>query len=234
MNHLELKKITQNALEKNDVDALVERICQERLSLIPLIRFAYDKDTLVGWRAIKAVGRVARAISGTDHEVLRVTARKLLWSLSDESGSIGWSAPELLGEIVSADPHAFADIIPLIVEVYGIEERTFRPGVVYALSRIAETAPKIAARYQDIVINALDDIDPLVRVYGIELAGIILPKALEDGLWSIEYCKKVYIALDNLKNDDKVVWLYKNNGFIDVQVGDMSSSVVSQLRSMLS
>jgi hypothetical protein len=57
------------------------------------------------------------------------------WSLSDESGGIGWSAPELIGEIVCADPRRFADIVPLIADVYAIEEDVFRPGVLYAFSR---------------------------------------------------------------------------------------------------
>ena len=64
----------------------------------------------------------------TDLDFLRETCRKLVWSLSDESGGIGWSAPEILGEIVSADPKRFKDFIPLMASVYEIEEDVFRGG----------------------------------------------------------------------------------------------------------
>ena len=98
----------------------------------------------------KGGGRVAKALAGTNHEFLRIAVRKLLWSLSDESGGIGWSAPELIGEIVCADPGRFADIVPLIAEVYTIEEEMFRPGSALRLNGIAEVGPDLVARYQKI------------------------------------------------------------------------------------
>jgi len=72
-----------------------------------------------------------------DPEFLRETCRKLLWSFTDESGGIGWSAPEMLGEIVSSDPKRFQDVIPLIAAAYEVDEDVFRAGVLYALSRVA-------------------------------------------------------------------------------------------------
>jgi hypothetical protein len=89
---------------------------QGQKAVSPLVRFAYARDTLIGQRAIRAMGLVAKELVTSEPEILRDRVRKLLWSLNDESGGIGWSAPELLGEIVSADPDRFADIIPLIAE----------------------------------------------------------------------------------------------------------------------
>ena len=107
MTQLEMKKYILHCLEENNLDDVVSFVQKERKTLSLLIRMAYDKDTLVGWRAIKAVGRVAKALAGTNHEFLRIAVRKLLWSLSDESGGIGWAAPELLGEIVSSESRRF-------------------------------------------------------------------------------------------------------------------------------
>src|SRR5512143_1934352 len=100
MTQLEMKKFIHHALDMNDMDAVVSLVQKNKKALSLLIRMAYDKETLVGWRAIQAVGRIANVLVKTEPEFLRIAVRRLLWSLSDESGGIGWASPELLGEIV--------------------------------------------------------------------------------------------------------------------------------------
>jgi hypothetical protein len=230
MTQLEKKKLILHSLEANDLDNVVSFVQKDRKTLSLLIRMAYDKETLVGWRSIKAVGRVAKKLVGTNHEFLRTTMRKLLWSLSDESGGIGWAAPELLGEIVSSDPEGFADIIPLIVEVYDIEEQTFRPGVMYGLGRIAEVSPELVANYQKEIIKSLVDTDPLIRIYTLELVEILWPVVIKKNLWSREYQKKLESVVNNLKDDLRVAWVYKNNAFIDMEVGNVASILANKLK----
>lgn len=230
MTQIEIKQMIQQALEQNDLDAIVPLVQQHRRALSQLVRIAYDKETLAGWRAIKAIGRVARALVKTDDEFLRVTIRKLLWSLSDESGGIGWSAPEILGEIVSADPQKFSDIIPLMAEVYEIEERVFRPGVLYALTRIAETAPELVLSYQKVLISALTDEDPMINIYALDLVRLLWPVAIHNQKWSNEYKDKIESAIKNLKNDGKVVWIYRNISFIDIEVGENAKRMLNELK----
>jgi hypothetical protein len=220
MNQLETKKFIFHSLEANDLEVVASFIQENRKALGLLIRMAYDKETLVGWRAIKAVGRVAKALVKTDNEFLRITIRKLLWSLSDESGGIGWAAPELLGEIVSSDPEGFADIVPLIAEVYDIEEQTFRPGVVYALARVAEVSPELVANYQKVIIRSLMDTNPLIKIYALDLVGLIWTIACRKKLWSTEFKTKVTAVVNNMKNDHGVAWIYHNNAFINIMVGE--------------
>lgn len=222
MTQLEMRKIILQALESNDLETVVSLALKSRKALSLLVRMAYDKETLVGWRAIKAAGLVAKALAKIDHEFLRITIRKLLWSLSDESGGIGWSAPELIGEIVSSDPASFADIVPLIAEVYDIEEETFRPGVVYALARIAEVSPELVACYQKIVIRSLVDKNPLMKIYALELVNLLWDNVCRKKMWSSEYQEKVKRVVETLENDTEVAWVYKNNAFADAQVGELS------------
>jgi HEAT repeat protein len=229
MTQIEMKKFIHHALEMNDLDAVVLLVQKERKALSLLIRMAYDKETLVGWRAIKAVGRIANVLVKTEHEFLRIAVRRLLWSLSDESGGIGWAAPELLGEIVQSDPEGFADIIPLIAEVYNIEEQTFRPGVVYALARIAEVSPEMIASFQKIIVRSLVDTNPLIRIYALNLIGLLWPVVCNKNLWSMDYKKKIEKLVNNLKIDNKVAWIYQNNGFIDIEVGEHASILVNNL-----
>jgi len=200
----------------------------DRTVLNKLVRFAYDKETLVGWRAIKAVGLVARVLAKSDHEFLRNACRKLLWSLNDESGGIGWSAPEMLGEIVSADPHRFADIVPLITQAYDIEEDVFRSGVVYALCRVAANAPELAATHQKIIVMALSDKEPMVRIRGVELIGLLWQWAKRNGIWSTEYCERISVALEKMCSDKGEAWLYNEDRFISHQVGEAADAVIKK------
>jgi hypothetical protein len=233
MTQLEMKKFIHHALEMNDLDAVVLLVQKNRKTLSLLVRMAYDKETLVAWRAIKAVGRIANVLVKTEREFLRNTVRKLLWSLSDESGGIGWAAPELLGEIVHSDPEGFADIIPIIAEVYDIEEQTFRPGVMYALARIAEVSPEMIANYQKIIIRSLVDTNPLIRIYTLELVGLLWPIVCNKNLWSMDYRKKIESAVNNMKNDKKVAWIYQDNDFIDIEVGEYAFILANKLKNYI-
>ena len=226
----ELKKTIQRSLAENALDAVVSLAAGDRTALSRLVRIAYDKDTLVGWRAIKAVGLVARMLVKSDYEFLRETCRKLHWSLTDESGGIGWSAPEMLGEIVSADPARFRDFIPIIASAYDVEEDVFRAGVLYALGRIAETAPELAVPYQKIIIMSLADQDPLVRVRGIRLIRLLWSWAESNGIWNREYSDRISLTLDRLRSDQGEAWLYQEDNFISLQVGEEALELLKLIK----
>lgn len=55
---------------------------------------------LVRWHAVCAFGRLVPAMADKDPESARIVMRRLLWSLNDESGGIGWGAPEAMAEIM--------------------------------------------------------------------------------------------------------------------------------------
>lgn len=218
----DMKKTIRKALEANDLAAVADMAAQDRRVISQLVRFAYDKETLAGWRAILAFGLVARRLIASEAGLLRETCRKLLWSLTDESGGIGWSAPEILGEIVSADPKRFMDIIPLIASVYEIEEEIFRPGVLYALGRIGEKNPELVASYQKIIILSLTDKEPMVRIRGIELAKLLWSWSKTSNFWSREYCERISRALSSMSVDNGEAWIYRGEGFHSVLVSEAS------------
>jgi len=225
-----LKKKILSALESNDLDAVVALATGDRTVLSRLVRLAYDKETLVGWRAIKTVGLVARALLKSDYDFLRDMCRKLLWSLSDESGGIGWSAPEMLGEIVSADPRRFADIVPLIAQVYEIEEDVFRPGVVYALGRIAEADPEAAHSFQKVIISSLVDRNPLTRIYGLDLIETLWKGGAVERCWTHEYRERIRSVVSSMKADKAEAWIYRDPQFISVMIGEYASVLINKLK----
>lgn len=215
----DMKQAVLSALEANDLDAIETFALRGRTVLSVLVRLAYDKETLVGRRAIVATGRVASVFIRNNEEFLRETVRKLLWSLTDESGGIGWSAPELIGEIVSAGPGKFSDVVPIIAEVFSIEEDIFRPGVLYAFKRIAESHPEMISPYQDIILRGLSESTPEARIHALELVRI-LGERIDPA--------KLKIMADKVRNmmqDRAEAWLYMNGGFACVEVGSTAQEV---------
>ena len=227
LTQAQMKRTISIALEKNDYEAVLTYARQSRKALSVLIRLAYDKGTLIGQRAIIAIGFVAALFVKTNYEFLRETIRKLLWSLSDESGGIGWSAPEILGEIVSADPTRFADIVPLIAEVYSVEERVFRPGVLYALKKIAEIQPDLVCPFRSIIIDGLSDHDPMARIYALELI-MVLHASL-----TVQDLKDITRHINMLVEDRTEAWIYKNAGFNGVEVRELALQVQEVIKNTI-
>jgi hypothetical protein len=218
-----MKQAVTAALEAEDYETILTLAFQSRKILSVLVRLAYEKETLTGWRAISAVGKVASVFVRSNYDFLRETIRKLLWSLSDESGGIGWAAPEILGEIVSADPEKMSDIIPLITEAYYIEEKVFRPGVLYALKRIAETSPDSVVPFQHVIMDGLSEQEPLARLYALELVGLL------NSLILPENSERIRNSIKSLLQDRAEAWIFRNGGFDGVVVGEYAKYIQNQL-----
>jgi hypothetical protein len=54
----------------------------------------------VRWNAVCGFGRLVPTMADKDPESSRIVMRRFLWSLNDESGGIGWGAPEAMAEIM--------------------------------------------------------------------------------------------------------------------------------------
>ena len=98
---------------------------------------------MIAWRAIEAFGAAGAQIADRDPEFVRGHLRRLLWLLSDESGGIGWRAPELLGEALYRRPGQFAEFMPILASLLDMEPEDaarFRAGWLWAVGRVAEVA----------------------------------------------------------------------------------------------
>ena len=62
-----MKKTILLSLEANDLEALVVLAKDKPRVVSLLVRISYDKETLAGWRAIKAVGLIAQELLKTDY-----------------------------------------------------------------------------------------------------------------------------------------------------------------------
>lgn len=221
----DLKTKIKHLLEENNITAAGACVGEDRKAMTVLIRLAYDKETLVGWRAILAVGEAARGLAVKDHAFLREVCRKLFWSLNDESGGIGWSAPEMLGEIVAADPVRFADLVPMIAGVFNVEEDTFRAGAIYGLRRIAEHRPDAVLSQYEQLLAALSDCDPRTRIFGLQVIALLWHHAIREGYWTSDICQRAKKGVQKLLEDPAEAWIYDNDAFQSIVVGETASTV---------
>ena len=160
-----LKTEVKNSLRASDLHRVTHLALEDKKVFSVLISLAYDKEDVLCWRAIEAMGKAAGALAMKDHSAVRIVVQRLLWSLSEESGGIGWSAPEMLGEIVRNSPHLFADIPPIILSLH--EEEMFLKGVLWAMGRIAGTGIGNVSGAAELAIECLANEDPQVRGFAI-------------------------------------------------------------------
>ena len=166
------KKALRVLLEQGLYGDIVNESLADKGIIRKLISSAYDKEDVVSWRAIEAIGIVAGALTeGGKSETVRDAVRRLLWSMGEESGGIGWSAAELIGEIIRNNPDEFADIAPILWSLR--EEEMFRPGILWAMGRIAEVRPDLVSFIARDMRRMFDDKNPAVRGYAAWVAGIL-------------------------------------------------------------
>jgi HEAT-like repeat len=98
-------------LGQEDVETLaaVLQTYKESDLLNPLYSILYTIDETIRWHAISAFGLVVDRMAGKDMESARVVMRRFLWSLNDESGGIGWGAPEAMAEIMAKNKFIFRE-----------------------------------------------------------------------------------------------------------------------------
>ena len=175
-----------------------------------LISIAYDKSTVLCWRAIEATGLISGEIAKASPEVIRNLAQRLLWMLRDESGNNISSAPEMLGEIVRNSPDLFADIAPVIASFY--DELMLKPGVLRAIFRIGEVRPDLISVSAEFTGPFLRDEDPLVRAYALLISGAYKIRG-------------TLPAVSALRNDSNIVTLYSDSDFVSVNVGQLAAKI---------
>ena len=64
----------------------------------PLFSALYRPEEMLRWHTVTVFGEVLARLADKDMEAARIIMRRYIWSLNDESGGIGWGAPEAMAE----------------------------------------------------------------------------------------------------------------------------------------
>ncbi|MEW6220676.1 MAG: DVU0298 family protein [Thermodesulfobacteriota bacterium] len=119
----------------------------------PLIGALCRPEPLLRWRSVLALGVTVARLADADLEAGRVVMRRLMWSLNDESGGIGWGAPEAMAEIMTCHADLAAEFGHMLV-AYMREDGSFleheglQAGLLWGLGRLAAARPQLLRRHR--------------------------------------------------------------------------------------
>ncbi len=128
-----------------------------RKAINSLISVFYDSDTELRSKAISAFGQVVADLANEDIEEARVVMRRLMWTLNDESGGIGWGAPEAMAEAMACNPRLAEEYVRILLSYIKedgnfLEYEPLRRGALWGIRRLAQVYPEMlieldAAKY---------------------------------------------------------------------------------------
>ncbi len=218
-----LKAMIPELLRSEDVPDTLERLCElpARKVINPLISFFLHTDDLVRWRSISAVGAITEHLARQDRESARVIMRRLMWMLNDESGGIGWGAPEAMAEIMARDKK-LADEFSSILISYMNEEGNYleyeplQRGLLWGVYRLAGVRPDIFYEYRHLVAPYLESSDATVRGLAALAAGKIGASEMKP-------------EIELLTEDEAPLQLYRDDHIDIITVGTAAREALNDL-----
>ena len=178
-----IRRLKEKILELLKADDLTE--CFQDLSLLParqvmnpLLSFLCHESELVRWHAITVTGFIMRNLAERDMEGARGFMRRLMWSLNEESGGIGWGSPEAMAEIMACHAGLAEEYAPVFVSYLNpkgnfVEYDLLQRGVLWGLVRLAKSRPALVAGAAMHIGNYLESGDAVVRGLAAWAAGLL-------------------------------------------------------------
>jgi hypothetical protein len=174
----ELRKLVRSILESPDFEEALKRIDIAPKKMInPMLCCLFETDEVIRWRAVRGVGITVSAIAETALEPARTIMRRLIWSLNDESGGIGWGAPEAMGEIMAENEALAREYYRILISYIDengnlLENDELERGVMWGINRLAQKRPDLLREWTGPVQAQLKSPDPVKR--GLALRTLLL------------------------------------------------------------
>ncbi len=155
-----VKQQVKVLLQQRDYGELL-RLCQtDRRFWSTLRLYLYETDESLRWPAIEAVAELMkRWWHEGSRERVREYIRNLLWLLNDESGGIGWNAPQTIAETIVSIPQLLEPYGSIMI-AYVLEGPTLLKSGLWAIGRLGKRIKEVATLFQDKLLAAFDSNDP--------------------------------------------------------------------------
>ncbi|MEW6078432.1 MAG: DVU0298 family protein [Thermodesulfobacteriota bacterium] len=185
----------------------------ERRLINPLISFFCSREPLLKWHAVTAIGRLMAGLADRDMDSARIVMRRLMWSLNDESGGIGWGAPEAMGEIMAGHRRLADEFHAVLISYLDprqnyLELEALQPGLLWGVGRLARSRRELMAKTADFLPPYLSSREPAVRGHAAWAAA-----AFED--------ERLRLLLTELAADDQPFYLYRNLRLEEVSIREI-------------
>lgn len=221
-----LKRIVRDLLAAADVNDALDRLLTLPLQKIvnPLFGFLLDRDELIRWRAVSAMGQTVSAMANIGMESARVIMRRMMWQLNDESGGIGWGIPEAMGEIMAHHEKLAAEYASILMSYASVrqnflEHDVLQRGLLWGIGRLAGARPETLTGVDADIIPFLDSKD-------------IVHRGL--AAWTLGNLKSAGAAglLTRLADDSAALTIYDHENFLLTQttVGALARTALSLIK----
>lgn len=154
------KALVLRLLAGNDLEDIQSRLVamDVREVLHALFSGICRSEENIRWNAVACMGPAVARLAQHDMEAARVIMRRLLWSLNDESGGIGWGAPEAMAEIMVSHRGLAEEYLHMLVsylredggELFQdgnyLEHEGLQRGLMWGIARLAAARPDMLLR----------------------------------------------------------------------------------------
>ncbi|MCF6186306.1 MAG: HEAT repeat domain-containing protein [Desulfobulbaceae bacterium] len=227
-----LKKQVFALLQQSNIDQVLDelRLLPVKETVNALFSAICQVDDRLRWHGISGMGVMVARLADEDMEEARIMMRRLLWSLNDESGGIGWGAPESMAEIMHHHAGLAGEYIHMLIsytrpdgpelEQDGnfLEHETLQRGLLWGLDRLCD------ARRDLLLEKGLAaDIPPYLE-------------SADDGVrgLAVRLCGKLAIGaagerIQGLTKDPATIVFYENGRFRSLTVGEIASRALEEL-----
>ncbi len=232
MSSRRLKKEVLALLAEPDLEMILERLSPFPAKEVVNVLFSAicHTDELVRWHGISAMGVMAARLADQDMEEGRIVMRRLLWSLNDESGGIGWGAPEAMAEIMVHHGGLAGEYVHMLIsymhedgeEIWQdgnfLEHELLQRGLLWGIARLGGARPGLLKErgVGDELLPYLDSAD----------AGVRGMAALAVGRLGLARARR---RLERLLDDRAGVRLYEEGRIRSLTVADLAQQALARI-----
>ncbi|MHC1727458.1 MAG: DVU0298 family protein [Syntrophobacteraceae bacterium] len=222
---LRLRRVARSILQSADFEEALQRldVSPERL-ISPLLSLLFETDESIRWRGVRAVAITIAAMAGTSLESARDIMRRLIWSLNDESGGIGWGAPEAMGEAMAESEILAREYYRILISYIDengnlLENDQLERGVLWGIARLAQARPELVQECIEPVIRQLSSSDAGKRALALRALGFLRPAP-----------ESVTGPLSFLLQDESEVRIYEEGEMRVYRVCELASELLAKIK----
>ncbi len=223
MSGKKLKKQILEILSHNDFEKGIVSISgfTARAVVNPLFSFFFNRNELVKWHAVTAMGLVVSNLADSDIESARVVMRRLIWNLNDESGGIGWGSPEAMGEIMARHEELAKEYYKILISYIMpagnyIEHEILQRGVLWGIGRLAHARSYLVKDFAHLLCPYMESPDPALRGLAAWTAGLF-------------DCERTDRLLKRLENDQRTFTFYFDGTLEELTVAQLFKKSFSSI-----
>jgi len=195
-----------------------------RITLHPLLGFLCSTDPDLKQRAVTALGFQTAELAAEDLEAARNIMRRLMWSLNDESGSIGWGAPEAMAEIMARHEGLAGEYAAILVSYMRtdgnyLEHIPLQRDLLRGMGRLASVTPRLLLEWgaDRFLTPYLESSDAEVRGLAARCAGLLRARNTRKALQKL------------LKDPAEITVFHQGCSLTRIRVGDLAGQALTAL-----